>query len=111
MDVFSHSGNRSTVGLVLRHASKGLIICIRLVAGFIYLVAILDWFTRYVLSWLLSNTLDNLVCVDVLEQVLRVARRQVLNTDQGSQFTSRDSASRLEKAGVAISMDDLWRGL
>jgi len=82
---------------------------IRLVAGFLYLVAILDWFSRYVLSWSLSNTLDSLFCVEALEQALRIARPQVFNTDQGSQFTSRDFTSILEQAGVAISMDGRGR--
>jgi len=82
---------------------------IRLVAGFLYLVVILDWFSRYVLNWSLSNTLDSLFCVEALEQALRIARPQVFNTDQGSQFTSRDFTSHLEKAGVAISMDGRGR--
>ena len=82
---------------------------IRLVAGFLYLVAILDWFSRYVLSWSLSNTLDSLFCVEALERALRIARPQVFNTDQGSQFTSRDFTSILDQAGVAISMDGRGR--
>jgi len=82
---------------------------VRLIAGFLYLVAILDWFSRYVLSWSLSNTLDSLFCVEVLERALRIAKPQVFNTDQGSQFTSRDFTSRLEQAGVAISMDGRGR--
>jgi len=82
---------------------------VRLIAGFLYLVAILDWFSRYVLSWSLSNTLDSLFCVKALEQALRIARPQVFNTDQGSQFTSRDFTSILEQAEVAISMDGRGR--
>jgi len=82
---------------------------IRLVAGFLYLVAILDWFSRYVLSWALSNTLDSLFCTEALERALRIARPQVFNTDQGSQFTSRDFTSILERAGVSISMDGRGR--
>ena len=74
-------------------------------AGFLYLVSILDWFSRYVLSWSLSNTPDSLFCIEALEQALRIARPQVFNTDQGSQFTSRDFTSILEQAQVAISMD------
>lgn len=78
-------------------------------AGFLYLVAILDWFSRYVLSWLLSNTLDSLFCVEALEEALRIGRPEVFNTDQGTQFASRDFTSRLEQAHVAISMDGRGR--
>jgi len=82
---------------------------IRMVAGFLYLMAIMDWFSRYVLSWAVSNSLDCLFCVDVLEQALLVGIPQIFNTDQGSQFTSCDFTSRLEQAGVAISMDGRGR--
>ena len=82
---------------------------IRLVTGFLYLVVILDWFSRYVLSWSLSNTLDSLFCVEALERALRIARPEVFNTDQGSQFTSRDFTFILEQAQVAISMDGRGR--
>lgn len=82
---------------------------IRMVAGFLYLMAIMDWFSRYVLSWAVSNSLDCLFCVDVLEQALLVGNPQIFNTDQGSQFTSCDFTSRLEQAGVAISMDGRGR--
>jgi putative transposase len=82
---------------------------IRLMPGFMYLVAILDWFSRYVLSWSLSNTLDSLFCVEALERALRIGKPQVFNTDQGSQFTSRDFTSCLEQAGIAISMDGRGR--
>jgi len=82
---------------------------IRLMAGFMYLVAILDWFSRYVLSWSLSNSLDSLFCVEALEQALRLGKPQVFNADQGSQFTSEDFTTRLEQAQVSISMDGRGR--
>jgi len=82
---------------------------IRLMVGFVYLVAIMDWFSRYVLGWSLSNTLDSLFCVDALERALLIATPEIFNTDQGSQFTSCDFTSRLQKAGVAISMDGRGR--
>jgi len=82
---------------------------IRLMVGFVYLVAIMDWFSRYVLSWAVSNTLDSLFCVDALERALLIGSPLIFNTDQGSQFTSCDFISRLEKAGVAISMDGRGR--
>jgi putative transposase len=82
---------------------------IRLAQGFVYLVAILDWFSRYVLSWSLSNTLDAWFCVEALREALRVARPEIFNTDQGSQFTSGAWIEALTAAGVAISMDGRGR--
>jgi putative transposase len=82
---------------------------IRLMAGFVYLVAIMDWFSRYVLSWSLSNTLESRFCLEVLEQALALASPEIFNTDQGSQFTSCDFTARLEQAGVRISMDGRGR--
>jgi len=75
--------------------------------GFMYLVAILDWFSRYVLSWQLSNTLDNNFCLADLEKALERSCRkpEIFNTDQGVQFTSHSFTERLESAGVKISMD------
>jgi putative transposase len=82
---------------------------IRLIAGFVYLVAILDWFSRYVLSWSVSNSLDSLFCMDALDDALRIATPEIFNSDQGSQFTSRDFTGRLEEAQVRISMDGRGR--
>jgi putative transposase len=82
---------------------------IRLSAGFVYLVAILDWFSRYVLSWSLSTTLDAWFCVQALREALRTGRPEIFNTDQGSQFTSGDWIAELTQAGVAISMDGRGR--
>lgn len=78
---------------------------IRLARGFVYLVAILDWFSRYVLAWELSNTLEAGFCVRALERALLKARPQIANTDQGSQFTSGAWIGALQEAEVRISMD------
>ncbi len=79
--------------------------------GFLYLVAILDWYSRYVVSWRLSNTLEGSFCNECLEEALRVGRPEIFNTDQGVQFTSNDFTGRLQAAGVAISMDGRGRAL
>jgi putative transposase len=79
--------------------------------GFMYLAAVIDWHSRYVLGWRLSNTLDGTFCVDLLDEVLRRRKPEVFNTDQGVQFTAREFVGRLERAGVAISMDGKGRAL
>lgn len=79
--------------------------------GFMYLVAILDWYSRYVIAWQLSNTLDTDFCLVALESALGQATPQIFNTDQGVQFTSRAFTERLEQAKVAISMDGRGRAL
>ena len=79
--------------------------------GFLYLAAILDWYSRYVLAWRLSNSLDADFCVEALEEALAGGRPEIFNTDQGVQFTSQEFTSRLESAGVAISMDGKGRAL
>jgi putative transposase len=79
--------------------------------GFLYLVAVMDWYSRYVLSWRLSNTLEGTFCVEALEEALARARPEIFNTDQGSQFTASSFTGRLEAAGVAISMDGRGRAL
>jgi putative transposase len=84
---------------------------IRLAAGWVYLVAILDWYSRYVLAWEVSNTLDSAFCVSALERALAQARPAIFNTDQGSQFTSREFTGRLLAAEVRISMDGRGRAL
>jgi putative transposase len=84
---------------------------IPLPAGFIYLAAVLDWYSRYVLAWRLSNTLDGKFCLDMLEEALSRGKPQVFNTDQGSQFTAAAWTSRLQSAGVAVSMDGRGRCL
>jgi putative transposase len=84
---------------------------IRLHAGFVYLVAVMDWFSRYVLSWALSITMDVGFCLEALEQALEVATPDIFNSDQGSQFTSVDFTERLVAAGIRISMDGRGRAL
>ena len=73
--------------------------------GFLYLVVIMDWYSRYVLSWRLSNTLDAGFCVDALEGALRKGRPDICNTDQGAQFTSEAFTGLLEQHRIRISMD------
>jgi putative transposase len=82
---------------------------IRLQQGFVYLVAILDWFSRYVLSWRLSNSLDISFCIEALEDALEKGCPDIFNSDQGSQFTSDDFTGILIGKGVAISMDGKGR--
>ena len=82
---------------------------IRLVHGFVYLVAIMDWFSRYVVSWELSVTMDAAFCVDALNAALGVGTPDIFNTDQGSQFTGADFTGRLLEAGIQISMDGRGR--
>ena len=82
-----------------------------LASGFMYLAAIIDWFSRYVLAWRLSNTLDGSFCLEMLEEALSRGRPEVFNTDQGVQFTAQAWTGRLESAGVAVSMDGKGRCL
>lgn len=84
---------------------------IRLAQGFIYLVAVIDWFSRYVLSWQVSNTMDVCFCLDALEQALCLGKPVIFNTDQGAQFTSVAFTERLEKSGIRISQDGRGRAL
>lgn len=78
--------------------------------GFLYLVAVMDWATRHVLAWRLSNTMDAGFCVEALREALsRYGRPEIFNTDQGSQFTSVEFTGVLKDAGVAISMDGRGR--
>lgn len=85
---------------------------IRLHQGFVYLVAVMDWCSRYVLSWALSVTLDGQFCREALTQALRHGGRpEIFNTDQGVQFTSRDFTSLLTHEGIQISMDGRGRAL
>jgi len=80
--------------------------------GFMYLVAIMDWYSRYVLSWRVSNTLERTFCLEALEAALeRYGVPEIFNTDQGSQFTSEAFTGRLEAAGIAVSMDGRKRAL
>ena len=82
---------------------------IRLRRGFAYLVAILDWFSRYVVAWDLSLSLEAEFCVSTLDRALETSKPEIFNSDQGSQFTSEAFTKRLEAAGVSISMDGRGR--
>jgi putative transposase len=84
---------------------------IRLQAGFVYLVAVMDWFSRYVLSWVLSITMDVAFGVEALEQALGQGRPEIFNTDQGVQFTNQAFTARLKEGGIRISMDGRGRAL
>ena len=84
---------------------------IPMVQGFLYLVAIMDWHSRYVLAWKLSNTLDTDFCVAALEQALGKGRPEIFNTDQGAQFTSEAFTGLLLEQGVRVSMDGKGRYL
>jgi putative transposase len=85
---------------------------IPLAKGFLYLVAIMDWWSRKVLAWRLSNTMDVQFCLDALDEALaRHGTPEIFNTDQGSQFTSWAWTQRLKEAGVRISMDGRGRFL
>ena len=77
--------------------------------GFLYLVAIMDWHSRYVVAWRLSNTLDAGFCAEALSEALERGRPEVFNTDQGSQFTSQEFTQVLQDRGVKISMDGKGR--
>lgn len=82
---------------------------LRLRQGFVYLMAVLDWFSRYVVSWSLSTTLEAWFCVQALRAALRTGRPEIFNTDQGSQFTCGEWLGELTQAGVTISMDGRGR--
>ena len=84
---------------------------IRLRQGFIYLVAIMDWFSRYVLAWEVSVSMDSAFCVSALDWALTEAQPEIFNSDQGAQFTSEAFTNRLEDQGVTISMDGRGRFL
>lgn len=84
---------------------------IRLRTGWMYLVAVLDWYSRYVVSWALDDTMDLPFVLQAVEQALAVATPTIWNSDQGSQFTSPQYTQRLEAAGVQISMDGRGRAL
>jgi putative transposase len=79
--------------------------------GFLYLVAVLDWYSRYVLSWRLSNTLEGTFCVEALEAALARGTPEIFNSDQGCQFTAAAFTDRLAAQGIAISMDGRGRAL
>ena len=99
-------------GLVLRpnQVWSTDITYIRLVHGFAYLAAIIDWYSRRVLSWRISNTMDTSFCVDCLQEALQTyGKPEVFNSDQGSQFTSEAFTNVLKGEGITISMDGRGR--
>jgi putative transposase len=84
---------------------------IRLVGGFVYLVAVIDWFSRYILAWELSNSLDTYFCLKALKKALEQGNPFIFNTDQGCQFTSLDFTRELLNHQIRISMDGKGRAL
>ncbi|MDP2755964.1 MAG: IS3 family transposase [Nitrospirota bacterium] len=78
---------------------------VQLSRGFCYLVAVIDWFSRYVLSWRVSNTLDTIFCVECLEEALVYGHPDIFNSDQGVQFTSLDFIRKLLDKKIRLSMD------
>jgi len=82
---------------------------IQLARGFCYLVAVMDWFSRYVLAWRLSNTLDASFCVECLEEAFDYGKPEIFNNDQGTQFTSKEFTQRLLDKNIRISMDGRGR--
>jgi putative transposase len=79
--------------------------------GFMFLVAVIDWFSRYVIAWDVSNTMESGFCVATLKRALKTGRPSIFNTDQGTQFTSEEFTGTLTQAGVRISMDGRGRAL
>ncbi len=82
---------------------------LKLPTGFVYLVAIIDWHSRYVLSWRLSNTMDTHFCVEMLQEAYRLGTPEIINTDQGAQFTSHAWLSAVTDSGAQVSMDGVGR--
>ncbi len=82
---------------------------IRMAQGFVYLVAVMDWFSRFVLSWSLSLTMEVDFCIEALKRALRRGRPDIFNSDQGSQFTSEKFTGELAERQIAISMDGRGR--
>jgi putative transposase len=84
---------------------------IRMKKGFVYLVAVIDWFSRYVLSWEVSNTLDTGFCLEALSRALKQGKPSIFNTDQGVQFTSHEFVGQVLQNGIRVSMDGRGRAL
>ncbi len=84
---------------------------VRLRHGVVYLVAILDWFSRYVLGWELSVTVDGQFCLDALDRALGQGTPEIFNTDQGAQFTATAFTTRVQASGAQVSMDGRGRAL
>jgi putative transposase len=84
---------------------------IQMIRGYLYLVAVIDVFSRYVLSWELSNSLECGFCITALEGALKYGKPEIFNTDQGSQFTSNDYTNILKEGSIRISMDGRGRAI
>jgi putative transposase len=82
---------------------------IRMAEGFVYLVAVMDWYSRFVLSWMLSLTMEGSFCIEALRRALRRGRPEIFNSDQGPQFTSEKFTGELEARAIAVSMDGRGR--
>jgi putative transposase len=82
---------------------------VRMHHGFVYLVAVMDWYSRYVLSWEISTTLDATFCVSALQRALQISKPGIFNSDQGVQFTSNEFTALLKENGIRISMDGRGR--
>ena len=82
---------------------------VRMAGGFVYLVAVMDWYSRFVLSWSLSATMEVDFCIEALKRALRRGRPEIFNSDQGSQFTSEKFTGELETRAIPISMDGRGR--
>jgi transposase InsO family protein len=95
----------------VNHVWSAAITSIRFQHGFLYWVAVIDWWRRYVRSWAVAITLDGALCLEALETALRGGRPEIFNTDQGAQFTSRAFTERLSHGGIQISMDGRGRAL
>jgi putative transposase len=101
-------------GLVIQkpnHVWSTDITYIRLKQGFVYLVAVIDWFSRYVLSWEISNSLDTCFCLSALEKAFHNGVPEIFNSDQGSQFTSEAFINSLQTSGIRISWDGRGRAM
>jgi len=93
------------------HVWSADITYVPMLKGYMYLVAIIDWYSRYVLAWELSNSLESSFCVSALEKALQYTSPEIFNTDQGSQFTSTDFTGTLLSKKITISMDGRGRAL
>ena len=83
---------------------------VRLKSGFCYLGAVIDWHSRYIVGWRLSNSLERTCCSDAFEEAVRIySKADIINTDQGSQFTSEDFIKAVENAHMQLSMDSVGR--
>lgn len=102
---------RDVVILRPNHVWSTDITYIRLRGGFVYLVAIIDWYSRYVISWKVSVTMEKDFCIESLREALAVGFPEIFNSDQGSQFTSTEFTGILEEHGIRISMDGKGRCL